>query len=208
MQSQNKFINTNNYIYESQINELKNELNEERNKNQILINENANLNEIIKGLNNENKNLNEMLNYESRESKNKIQTLEKNIRMLINKIKELKNQLKDSKSNNEKIAETQQSITENNLDNQNIITTIKPGEKILAVNFVSMGNNDIGHFNLVCKNIELFVRLEERLYENYPQYKDYETYFEVNGRRIKRFKTLDENNIKSNDIINIFTIEN
>ena len=208
MQSQNKFINTNNYIYESQINELKNELNEERNKNQILINENANLNEIIKGLNNENKNLNEMLNYESRESKNKIQTLEKNIRMLINKIKELKNQLKDSKSNNEKIAETQQSITENNLDNQNIITTIKPGEKILAVNFVSMGNNDIGHFNLVCKNIELFVRLEERLYENYPQYKDYETYFEVNGRRIKRFKTLDENNIKSNDIINIFTLEN
>ena len=92
-------------------------------------------------------------------------------------------------------------------ENKNIITSIKPGEKIMGVNFVSMGTNDIGHYNLVFKNTELFVRLEERLYEDFPQFKDYETIFEVNTRRIKRFKTLDENNIKSNDIINIF-IEN
>ena len=70
-----------------------------------------------------------------------------------------------------------------------------------------MGSNDIGHYNLVGKSRDLFVRLEERLYEDFPQFKDYETFFEVNTRRIKRFKTLDENNIRGNDIINIFISE-
>ena len=78
----------------------------------------------------------------------------------------------------------------------------------MAVNFVSMGNQDIGHYNLICKNVDLFVRLEERLYKDFPQFKEYETYFEVKTKRIKRFKTLKENQIKTNDIINIFIIDN
>ena len=87
------------------------------------------------------------------------------------------------------------------------ISSLEPNDKIIGVNFVSMGSNDIGHYNLVCKNRDLFVRLEERLYDDFPQFKNYETYFEVNGKRIKRFKTLEQNNIKTNDIINIFIIE-
>ena len=71
-----------------------------------------------------------------------------------------------------------------------------------------MGINDIGHYNLVCKDSDLFVRLEERLYEDFPQFKEYETYFEVKTRRIKWFKTLKENNIKTNDVINVFIIDN
>ena len=94
----------------------------------------------------------------------------------------------------------------NNIINYKI-TSIKPGEEILAVNFVSNGRQDIGHYNLICKNTDLFVRLEERLYNDFPDFKNYETYFEINTRRIKRFKTMDENHIKSNDIINIFRIE-
>ena len=131
------------------------------------------------------------------------------INSLNNEIGELKNTIKLLENDIlQKTIEIQKLISDNNLNNQNAITSIKPGEKIIAVNFVSMGTNDIGHFNLVCKNVELFVRLEERLYANFPQFKKYETYFEVNGRRIKRFQTLDENKIKSNDIINIFIIEN
>ena len=87
------------------------------------------------------------------------------------------------------------------------IRSVNPGEKILAVNFVSMGNQDIGHYNLICKNIDLFVSLEKRLYKDFPKFKDYNTYFEVNGHSIKRFKTMDENKIKNNDIINIFCNE-
>ena len=67
-----------------------------------------------------------------------------------------------------------------------------------------MGNQDIGHYSLVCKNTDIFIRLEERLYKDFPMLKDYENFFEVKARRIKRFKTLDENNIKSNDLISIF----
>ena len=84
---------------------------------------------------------------------------------------------------------------------------VAPGEKILAVNFVSMGVNDIGHYNLICKNTDLFVRVEERLYKDFPQFKDYETFFSINNKRIKRFKTLEDNKIKSNDVINIFINE-
>ena len=43
--------------------------------------------------------------------------------------------------------------------------------------------------------------------QDFPDFKNYETYFEVNTRRIKRFKTIEENNIKNNDIINVFRIE-
>ena len=67
-----------------------------------------------------------------------------------------------------------------------------------------MGFQDIGHYSLPCKNTDLFVRIEEKLNNDYPELKDKETYFLVNGRKIKRFKTLEENQIKSNDLINLF----
>ena len=127
----------------------------------------------------------------------------------MSKIEELKNKIKKLENElNKKNNEIQQLLIKNNNTRDNYeITSIKPGEKIMALNFVSMGNQDIGHYNLVCKNVDLFIRLEERLYEDFPQFKEYETYFEVNGKRIKRFKTLEQNNIKTNDIINIFTID-
>ena len=118
------------------------------------------------------------------------------------KIKLLENEL--NKKNNEI---QQLLLKNNNIKDKYKITSINPGEEIMALNFVSMGNNVIGHYNLMCKNIDLFIRLEERLYKDFPQFKEYETYFEVNGKRIKRFKTLEQNNIKTNDIINIFTID-
>ena len=77
----------------------------------------------------------------------------------------------------------------------------------MAINFVSMGIQEVGHYSQACKNTDTFIRLEEKLNNDFPKLKEYETYFEVNGRRIKRFKTLDENKIKNNDIINIFLID-
>ena len=72
---------------------------------------------------------------------------------------------------------------------------------------MSMGSQDIQNYTMPCKNTDLFVRLEEKLYNDFPKYKNYETYFEVKGRRIKRFKTIEENNIRGNDIISLFFIE-
>ena len=109
-----------------------------------------------------------------------------------------------TKKNNE----IQQLLSQsNNIKDKYKITFINPGEEIMTVNFVTTNNNDIMNYSLACKNTDLFIRLEERLYEDFPQYKEYQTYFEVNTRRIKRFKTLEQNNIKNNDIVSIFIIE-
>ena len=127
----------------------------------------------------------------------------------INKIQELKNKIKSLENDLIlKNKEIQQLLSQNNNNNKDKyeITSIKPGEKVMCINFVSMGNQEIGHYGLVCKNTDLFIREEERLYEDFPNFKKYETYFEVNGKRIKRFQTLSENKIKDKDIIYIFII--
>jgi len=77
---------------------------------------------------------------------------------------------------------------------------LKPGEKIYAINFTSADQN-IGHYCIACKNTDIFAKLEIKLYEDYPEYKEKETYFIKNGDRINRFKSLDENNIKNNDVL-------
>ena len=129
--------------------------------------------------------------------------------MDINKINDLNNKIKSlEKELNLKNEKINQLLSQNN-NNQGRyeITSIKPGEKIMCINFVSMGNQDINNYGLVCKNTDLFIRTEERLYEDFPQFKKCETYFVVNGKRIKRFLTLSENNIKDKNVINMFIIE-
>ena len=172
--------NFNQNYYESQINELKEQLTKEKNKNSILMNENAKLNEMINNMNS-------------------------NQLFLNNKISFLENEL------NKKNMEIQNYLNNmNNINNYNIndlVTSINPGEKIITVNFVSNGFQDIANYSIPCKNTSLFIRLEEKLNNDFPQLKNHETFFVVNTRRIKRFQTLEENQIKSNDVISIFTID-
>ena len=128
-----------------------------------------------------------------------------NIQDLKNKIKLLEKEL------NKKNEEIQKLLSQDNNNKGKYdkyeITSINPGEKIMCINFVSMGIQDINNYGLVCKNTDLFIRTEERLYDDFPQFKKYETYFEVNGKRIKRFLTLGENDIKDKNVINLFIIE-
>ena len=149
----------------NQINDLKNQLNEEKKKNYILINENNNLKYMIYNLKNEN---------------NYLKQYKETNKLLQEKI-------------NKNYLEIQKLKTSNNKNDSQeyLIPSLKPGEEIMAINFVSMGRQDIGHFNLICKNTDLFVRLEERLYNEFPQFKNFETYFEVNTKRIKMFKTIE-----------------
>ena len=137
------------------------------------------------------------------EEKNKNQTYINTINALSSQISLLKQQLNDEKNKNK-----------NNFQNMNLqnnareITYINPGEKIMTINFVSQGNQEIINYSLPCKNTELFVRLEEKLYQDYPKFKNYETFFEVRTKRIKRFKTIEENDIRNNDVISVFRIDN
>ena len=79
-----------------------------------------------------------------------------------------------------------------------------PDEEFISVNFVSMGNQDIGHFSVVCKLSWPFSKIEKKLYEDFPQYNKPETFFMVNAITVEKNKTLKENKIKNNSLISVF----
>ena len=140
-----------------------------------------------------------MLNNEKekvKELNNKIILYEKNSNEDINKIKELEKliNIKDNELNN---------LKSKSINDDSTISPIKPGEKIITVNFLT---TDKGiNKPIACKNTDIVARLEEKLYNEYPNYKNYNTYLTVNGNKIKRFKSLDENGINDGNsiIINI-----
>ena len=133
-------------------------------------------------------------------NENKI--LKKQINALNDKIKKLEemqinqDKLKFNKFNN--------SIKQNDF----LVHKMKPSEQLLNVTFITSGTNGLINYQLICKNTELFVRLEERFYNDFPQFKEYDLCFKNNKKKIKRFKTLEENNIKDKDVINIFINNN
>ena len=79
----------------------------------------------------------------------------------------------------------------------------KDGEKIIAVNFISMAFNEIANYNLICKENDLFLSLEKRLYKEFPQIKN-KVFFMCDAKIIDKNKTLKENGIKNNSLVSIF----
>ena len=121
----------------------------------------------------------------------------------MNEINNLKIQLQN-KDNNIVLLNTQLSNKINELNNtknklnnnyDNSVNIINPGEKVISALFIS-SNSKIA-YAITCKNTTPFVRIEEKLYEEYPEYKETDNYFLHNGKIIKRFKTVEENHIKS-----------
>ena len=110
-------------------------------------------------------------------------------------IKNLQNKL------NEKEQELYQ--LKNNL-NFNQIKTNTENKWGFAINFIL--NDQAINYPMVCNVKDCISRLEEELYNEFPKYKDYNTYLTCNGIILKRFKTVGENNIKKGDsiIVNIY----
>ena len=78
-------------------------------------------------------------------------------------------------------------------------------EKLLTVIFNSADQKM--HYSLICKNTDVFNRVENSLYNIYPEYKESENYFTSNGIKINKCKTLEENNIKFSDVITLYKYE-
>ena len=57
-----------------------------------------------------------------------------------------------------------------------------------------------------CHMNDVFANIEQVLYKEYPEYRSLNTYFTFNGNPVKRFMTIQENNIKNYDriILNIY----
>ena len=60
------------------------------------------------------------------------------------------------------------------------------------------------HSSFICRNTDIFNKIENLLYERYPQYKESENYFHVKGRKINKYKTFEENEIKNDDVIFLY----
>jgi len=174
---------------------LENILNEERNQNKILEKKIKTLTKELEDEKSKNNNLTSQLN-----------NANKTIKDLSDKLNSIN--LKNDNSEFQKIINMKNDEI-NKLKsklNENTIENIQPGEKILAIGFTSC-DQIINNFILPCKDSELFVRIEEKLYDEFSDYKEKETYFMVDGNKIKRFKTLKENNIKSGSIIMLNIID-
>ena len=81
-----------------------------------------------------------------------------------------------------------------------------PGDNIISIAFISV-NQKIQNYNRAYKDTEIISRIEEKLYNEYPEFKEKDTYLMLNTNKIKRFKSLKENNVKDGDIIQIHIYE-
>ena len=147
------------------------------------------------------------------EEKNKNKKLLEELNKEKIKVKELNDKIKIYENSNDKnlkiIKELEKQLNSKNLEinnlkennNKNKITSIKSGEEIIAICFISV-NEDINR-PIPCKKTDIFAKIEEKIYYEYPEYKDCNTYFTINGKVINKLKTLEENGIKDGNIINV-----
>ena len=175
----NPFGNSN----QNNIEELKKKLKEEQNNNKIL-------HDIINKLKKEKNDIKNNLENEIKKLKEKIKILEKEIQ---DKNNEIQNCILKIQNINE---------------NKNQIVTNEIKEQNFKLLFNTQENQDIQNYEITCNNTDLFVRLEEKLYNEFPKYRNYQTYFKNNSNSILRFKTLEENQIQNNSKIFLLIDEN
>ena len=146
---------------------------------------------------NEEKNKNKKLLEELNKEKIKVKELNEKIKIYENSYK---NKLKI-------IKELEKQINSKNLEidylkensDKNKITPIKSGEEIITIFFTSY--NQEFHRRIPCRNTDIFSKIEEKIYKEYPKYKDSNTYFTVNGNVVDKLKSLKENEIKDGNTI-------
>jgi len=119
------------------------------------------------------------------ELQNKLNNYNATINNLNNNINNYKNIIiqKDAELNN---LRTQ-------LNNNNIIPNKVYFNDIMCVNFISSDQNV--HFAATCLKTDTFAEIEEKLYKQYPQYRETNNSFLANGTQVLRFKTIAENKI-------------
>ena len=149
------------------------------------------------------------------ELKNKIKELEKKIKDLELKILQKDEIIKNEKLKNMILYERLnklESVLKHNLQKRKLeleneiklfrkYYNFSEREKLISIKFISSAQ-DI-NYPLIAKNTEKFIKIEYILYEKYPKYMETVNYFLARGNKINRNKTLEQNNIKNNDIITL-----
>ena len=82
---------------------------------------------------------------------------------------------------------------------------VKYLKNMINIKFCSV-YQDIDYY-VICNRNDKFYIIEEKLYEKYPEYLDTENYFMVNGIKINKYKTIEQNKIKNGDMIVLKKVE-
>ena len=72
-------------------------------------------------------------------------------------------------------------------------------DNIISVIFKTMDQKI--QYSVPCRKTDFFSKIDKKLYKEYPEYKEKNRYFLVNGNQIDVNKTIEENNIKNSDVI-------
>ena len=172
------------------MNEIQKQLKDEKEKNLKLTEE---VNQLKFELQLEREKNNAMI-----KEKNELKNLtDKTIAELNDKIKTLELDLKN------KIREIE--ILKKDSINLNDKKQLNQNEDYTAIAFAAIGYKFI--HPLPCKLTDKFVKLEEKFLEYYPQFQEKEPLYTINGKKIYRFKTLEENGIKCHNIIFVKGVE-
>ena len=155
----------------------------------------------INNLRNQLSNANKIINQQTL----KIQELQNNLNYCNNTINDLNNTLNNLNNNitNYKNLIIQKDLELNNLRTQlsnynsnNINIPNNPNvnfNDVMCVNFIS-GDQQI-HYAITCLRSNTFAEVEEKLYQKFPVYRNTNNNFIANGKKVLRFKTIEENNI-------------
>ena len=136
------------------------------------------------------------LNNEINRLKNELNKANKIIEKQKLKIKELENMLKNNNISLE---------NEIKLKNKEI-NDLKTKLQSIYINKQQFERNDMKciyfasvdqkiNYAIPCVSTDVFAKVEEELYKEYPEYRETNNYFIYNGKEILRFKTISENNI-------------
>ena len=77
---------------------------------------------------------------------------------------------------------------------------------MIAINFIST-DQKINKFPISCVKTDRFAEIEEKLYQEFEEFRETNNTFIVNGTTILRFKKMSENNIKDGDTIQLIKNE-
>ena len=183
---QNQINNINNINNFQNIMDNNNQMNMNMNNIPMQVQFNKMNNNNMQMMNNRNNNnMNVQNPYEEIQYlKNKITTLENKNKLLEEENKELKLKIENLNNNQPKLVDFNQ---------------------IRVIQFISDDHSLICGIN--CLPSDTFAEVEEKLYKMYPEYRETNNVFQVDGRGILRFKTIAENNIQPGHFVKIQKIE-
>jgi uncharacterized UPF0160 family protein len=131
------------------------------------------------------------LNLTITQQKKKIDDMENKLKKNNNIIKSLENII-SSNQNNDTINFALQKVIN---DLRSIYNQTVDINQLMSINFSSIDQKV--NYSIPCLSTDLFVSVEEKLYQEFPEYKETNNYFLYQGKQILRFKTIAQNNIKS-----------